>query len=223
MNEPSTPKPSTGAPPSTPYQDAQRAGQSAVRTAILDHAIDLLVTEGPAALTMRRIAAGIGASTKVLYTMFGGKEGLADALYREGFARLRRAQQHVPPAADPLSALNALGAAYRAHALAEPAYYRVMFEQAVPGYRPGPEALAAADHAFDASVAAVRACIDAGVFAPGDAHEISKLLWAAAHGAVSLELAGHFPPESAARRFDALLTAVGRAFLADPNGQGSPA
>ncbi|MFJ9456243.1 TetR/AcrR family transcriptional regulator [Kitasatospora sp. NPDC101447] len=204
----------------TSYQDAQRAGQAAVRTVILDHAIDLLVTEGPAALTMRRIATGIGASTKVLYTMFGGKEGLVDALYREGFARLRRVQQQVPRAEDPLTHLNDLAAAYRAHALAEPAYYRVMFEQTMPGFRPSAEALGAAEGAFDASVAAVQACIDSGVFGPGDAHEISKLLWAAAHGAVSLEIAGHFPPEAAARRFTTLMAAVGQAFLADEQGQG---
>ncbi|MCF3102319.1 TetR/AcrR family transcriptional regulator [Streptomyces roseoverticillatus] len=203
----------------TPYQDAQCVGQAAVRTTILDHAIDLLVTEGPAALTMRRLATGIGASTKVLYTMFGGKEGLADALYREGFARLRRAQQQVAVSGDPLDHLNQLGAAYRAHALTEPAYYRVMFEQAIPGYRPSAEALSAAETAFEASVAAVQACIDSRVFRPGDAYEISKLFWAAAHGAVSLEIAGHFPPESAARRYDTLMTAVGQAFLAE-RGQG---
>ncbi|MFH8587457.1 TetR/AcrR family transcriptional regulator [Streptomyces celluloflavus] len=201
---------------STLYQDAQRAGQDSVRTTILDRAIDLLVTEGPAALTMRRIATDIGSSTKVLYTLFGGKEGLVDALYREGFARLRRAQARVPAVDDPLAHLTQLGTAYREHALAEPAYYRVMFEQAVPGYRPSAEALAVAGTAFDASAAAVAACIDAGVFRPGDAEEISKIFWAASHGAVSLEIAGHFTGDTAARRYAALMTAVGRAFSTDP-------
>ncbi|MER8041614.1 TetR/AcrR family transcriptional regulator [Streptomyces sp. NPDC094032] len=200
---------------STPYQDAQRAGQDAVRTTILDRSIDLLVAEGPAALTMRRIAADIGSSTKVLYTMFGGKEGLLDALYREGFARLRRAQEGVPRAGDPLAHLTRLGRAYRAHALAEPAYYRVMFEQPVPGFRPTPDALAVAEGAFEASADAVAACMTAGIFRPGDAHELAKLLWAASHGAVSLEIAGHFTPEEAAARYDALMTAVARSFLTE--------
>ncbi|MGW0753976.1 TetR/AcrR family transcriptional regulator [Streptomyces sp. NPDC002587] len=123
----------------TPYRDAQRVGHDAVRATILDRAIHLLVAAGPAALTMRRIAADIGSSTKVLYTMFGGKEGLIDALYREGFARLRRAQESVPDSTGPLAHLNALGTAYREHALSEPAYYRVMFEQSVPGFRPSVE------------------------------------------------------------------------------------
>ncbi|MET8754527.1 TetR/AcrR family transcriptional regulator [Streptomyces sp. NPDC004667] len=207
----------------TLYQDALKAGQEAARTAVLDRAIGLLVEEGTAALTIRRIATEIGTSTKVLYTMFGGKEGLADALYREGFARLRRAQEHVPPTDDPLAHLDNLGTAYREHALAEPAYYRVMFERAIPHYTPGAEALAIAATAFDASAAAVAACIESGVFRPdGDAHEISKLLWAAAHGAVSLELAGHFPPDTAAHRYTTLMTALGQAFLARPTPSTAP-
>ncbi|WP_411141736.1 TetR-like C-terminal domain-containing protein [Streptomyces sp. x-80] len=117
---------------------------------------------------------------------------------------------------DPLAHLTQLGTAYREHALAEPAYCRVMFEQAVPEYRPSAEALAVAETAFDASAAAVAACIDAGVFRPGDAQEISKIFWAASHGAVSLEFAGHFTGDTAARRYAALMTAVGRAFGADP-------
>lgn len=198
------------------YQNALRSGQEAARVAVLDCAIGLLVEEGIAALTIRRLATEIGTSTKVLYTMFGGKDGLADALYREGFARLRRAQEQVPCTADPLAHLSELGTVYRERALAEPAYYRVMFERAIPGYRPSTESLAVAASAFDSSTEAVAACIEAGVFRPGDAHEISKLFWAAAHGAVSLEIAGHFPPDTAARRYEMLMTAVGRAFLAQP-------
>ncbi|WP_051838509.1 TetR/AcrR family transcriptional regulator [Streptomyces sp. NRRL WC-3742] len=202
---------------STPYQEAQRAGQAAVRAVILDRAIALLVAEGPAALTVRRIAGDVGSSTKVLYTMFGGKEGLVDALYREGFARLRRAQEQVPRGDDPLAYLIALGHAYRAHALAEPGYYRVMFEQPVPEFRAGEEALAAADDVFGTSVEAVRACMAAGIFRAGDAHEVSQLFWAASHGAVSLELSGHFAPAAAGVLYDKLMTAMGTACgLAEP-------
>lgn len=43
----------------------------------------LLTQEGSAALTLRRVATDAGCSTTVLYTMFGGKDGPAEALYRE--------------------------------------------------------------------------------------------------------------------------------------------
>ena len=75
------------------YARARQEGQLAVRRALLDAASRLLVEEGPQALSMRRVAAAAGCSTTVLYTLFGGKEGLADALYREGFARLTAAIQ----------------------------------------------------------------------------------------------------------------------------------
>lgn len=207
---------------SSPYQEAQRAGQDAVRAVILDCAIALLVAEGPAALTVRRIVADVGSSTKVLYTMFGGKEGLVDALYREGFARLRRAQEEVHRGNDPLAYLIELGRVYRERALAEPGYYRVMFEQPVPEFQPSAEALAVAETAFDASVSAVSACMEAGVLRPGDAHEVSKLFWAASHGAVSLELAGHFAPADAGPRYEALMAALGRAFSTRPSSADEP-
>jgi AcrR family transcriptional regulator len=192
----------------TGYREAQRAGQEALRAAILDSAIAVLHTEGITALTMRRIAAEVGASSKVLYTMFGDKRALLDALYREGYVRLRRAQEQVAADPDPLAYAQALSHAYREWALANPAYYRVVFEQAIPGYQPGPREMQAADSSFDISVRAVQACIDAGVFAPGDAYEISKIFWAAIHGVVSLEIAGHFPPDKAAQRYERLMHAV---------------
>ncbi|MFF2776013.1 TetR/AcrR family transcriptional regulator [Streptomyces sp. NPDC058052] len=207
---------------SSPYQEAQRAGQDAVRAAFLDCAIHLLATEGPAALTVRRIATDVGSSTKVLYTKFGGKEGLVDALYREGFMRLRRAQGQVLRGDDPLAYLIELGRVYREGALAAPGYYRLMFERPVAEFQPSAEALAVAETAFDASVSAVHACMAAGVLQPGDAHEVSKLFWAAAHGAVSLELAGHFAPADAGPRYEALLAALGRAFSTRPPSTDEP-
>ena len=151
----------------TPYQVAQRSGQEALRRTLLDAASRLLLAEGPGALTMRRVAGAVGCSTTVLYTMFGGKEGLADALYREGFERLRRRLEAVA-GDDPLGRLAALGHAYRANALAERAYYGVMFQQAIPGFRPSAASLAAAGASLEVLARAVRAAMDAGALRPGD-------------------------------------------------------
>src|SRR5687767_7953678 len=102
----------------TPYQLAQRQGQEVLRRTLLDAASRLLVAEGPQALTMRRVADAVGCSTTVLYTAFGSKDSLADALFREGFERLRRRLEAVAPADDPLARLTALAHAYRDSALA---------------------------------------------------------------------------------------------------------
>ena len=210
----------------TPYQLAQRSGQEALRRTLLDAASRLLVAEGPGALTMRRVAGAVGCSTTVLYTMFGAKEGLADALYREGFERLRRRLEAVADD-DPLARLGALAHAYRANALAERAYYGVMFQQAIPGFRPSAASLTAAGASLEVLARGVRAAMDAGALRAGDPQPVAEVLWAAVHGVVSLELAGHFPgPEAAADRFQTLSSAAIVPFLPDhpthPTRRGTP-
>ena len=44
--------------------------------------------EGPGALTVRRIAAAAGMSTMNVYSRFGGKDGVLDELFVDGFRRL---------------------------------------------------------------------------------------------------------------------------------------
>jgi AcrR family transcriptional regulator len=197
----------------TPYQLAQRSGQEALRRTLLDAASRLLVAEGPGALTMRRVAGAMGCSTTVLYTMFGGKEGLADALYREGFERLRRRLEAVADDDDPLARLGALARAYRANALAERAYYGVMFQQAIPGFQPSAASLTAAGASLEVLARAVRAAMDAGALRAGDPQPVAEVLWAAVHGVVSLELAGHLPGPGAAERFQTLTSAAIVPFL----------
>jgi AcrR family transcriptional regulator len=214
---PGDPAPGDPAPGPTPYERAQRQGQEALRRALLDAASGLLLEEGPGALTMRRVAGAVGCSTTVLYTMFGGKEGLADALYREGFERLRRRLEAVDGAPGPQARLGALAHAYRDSALAERSYYGVMFQQAIPGFRPSPGSLAVAGASLEVLTRAVGAAMAAGVLRPGDPRAVAEVLWAAVHGAVSLELAGHFPdPGVALDRFRTLASAAILPFLPEP-------
>lgn len=182
-----------------------RTRQRAVwRRATLDTAGRILSEEGPGALTMRRLAAEVGGSTTVLYTMFGGKDGLVHELYLEGFDRLRRALEAVPAENDPVARVEAIGWAYRESALANPTYYAVMFERVMPGFTP-PEASVRRTHeGFVALVDAVRACVAAGAFPALDPVAVADLLWGLVHGMVGLERAGYFPDPDAARRRYAL-------------------
>jgi AcrR family transcriptional regulator len=195
------------------YGQAYAAGRQAVRRLVLDVASRLLEAEGPEALTMRRIAAEVGCSTSVLYTMFGGKSGVAEGLWREGFERLRQAMERVE-ADDPLGRLTALGHAYRSNALANRAYYAVMFQRPIPGFEPSAEAYADSLRPLHILVGAVADCLEAGVFRAADPTHVATVLWAAAHGAVSLELAGYEGAADAAARFQDLLAAAAAWFFA---------
>jgi len=195
------------------YGQAYAAGRQAVRRLVLDVASRLLEAEGPEALTMRRIAAEVGCSTSVLYTMFGGKSGVAEGLWREGFERLRQAMKRVE-ADDPLGRLTALGHAYRSNALANRAYYAVMFQRPIPGFEPSAEAYADSLRPLHILVGAVADCLEAGVFRAADPTHVATVLWAAAHGAVSLELAGYEGAADPEARFQDLLAAAAAWFFA---------
>jgi AcrR family transcriptional regulator len=195
------------------YGQAYAAGRQAVRRLVLDVASRLLEAEGPDALTMRRIAAEAGCSTSVLYTMFGGKRGVAEGLWREGFDRLRQAMERAD-GDDPLARLAAIGQAYRVNALANRAYYAVMFQRPIPGFEPSAEAYAESLRPLHILVDAVAGCIAAGIFRPADPAHVAGVLWAAAHGAVSLELAGHEGAVDAEARFQDLLAAAAAWFFA---------
>jgi AcrR family transcriptional regulator len=202
------------------YGRAYAAGRLAVRRLVLDVASRLLEAEGPDALTMRRIAGEVGCSTSVLYTMFGGKSGVAEGLWLEGFERLRQALERVE-GDDPLGRLAELGRAYRANALANRAYYAVMFQRPIPGFQPSVQAYAESLQPLRILVDAVADCIDAGVFRAADPAHIAGVLWAAAHGAVSLELAGYEGAVDAEARFQDLLAAAAAWFFA-PRARAGP-
>lgn len=201
---------------SSAYELAQRQGDEAIRTSLLDAASRLLAEEGPGALALRRIAADVGCSTTVLYRMFESKAGLIEALYVEAFERFRRRLAAVPERSDPLEHLIDLGRAYRDNALAERNYYRLMFGEPIPGFRPSDAALVQAAETFTILQDAVAGCAAAGLLTGGDPRHVAASLWAAIHGVVSLELAGHLPAD-AAEVFEATLLAMGAGLFRTPS------
>jgi AcrR family transcriptional regulator len=164
------------------------------RAAVVEAAARLLAEEGPQGLSLRRIAAEAGGSTQLVYTLFGGKRGLADALYAEGFGRLaaacRRALAASPPPGDP-ERLMAIGRAYRAFAQSEPAFFAVMFGKAIPGFTAttATTGRCRAD-TFGSLVSEVQACMDAGTVRANSAEEMARLCWVTVHGLTALEAAG---------------------------------
>ena len=156
------------------------------RARILASALSVLQDEGAAALTVRRVAAGAGCSTTGVYTYFGGKDGLVDALFVEGFQSFDEAL--VAAGHD----LVDLGAAYRRWALDHPTHYLVMFGRAVPDYVPSPDALHTAAPSFERRVDAVGR--DRPDVALDEVRRRAFHLWATVHGYVMLDLQGMSPP-----------------------------
>ena len=75
-----------------------------MRDRLVAAALEVLQREGAAALTVRNITQLAGCSTTGVYTYFGGKQGLVEAIYLDGFdafpfdrngGRLKRGTEHL--------------------------------------------------------------------------------------------------------------------------------
>jgi AcrR family transcriptional regulator len=158
-----------------------------VRTALIDTAAKIVAEEGSAALTARRLAESIGASTTAVYTHFGSMAELRRAIRREGFARFRAYLDAVPVGEDPLLELIELGRAYLQNAFANRDLYRVMFMEA-------PVDQEDADTGWDTFqrlVDATQRAIDTGAYRGlTDAYLGAQQCWTSGHGCVSLVLSG---------------------------------
>ena len=170
-------------------RDAPRDVQ---RRAVLDAASRILVDEGAGALSTRRVATDLGASTMVIYSLFDSKDRLMDALVVEGFRRFADALAE-PREDDPFAHLRALGGAYRRFALENQTYYRLLWSHEDFCAQDGAERAEARRHGDRAFAALTSALL--GVMAALDrpARDIraeAMNVWSQIHGFVSLELAG---------------------------------
>lgn len=180
-------------PAVTPLASVHDVGLDDRRRRVVEVAAQVLAQDGPHGLSLRRIAALAGGSTQLIYTLFGGKTGLGDALYREGFQRLAAAMalalSAAPPPGDP-ERLVALGRGYRSFASTEPAFFAVMFNRAIPGFSPERADRAHGRRAtFGQVVIAAEQCLAAGTLVAPDALALARTCWIAAHGLASLEAA----------------------------------
>lgn len=179
VTQPTSTAASTGARTS-PLDDVGRT--------LLTTASRLLADEGAGALTVRRIAGDSGMSTMNVYSRFGGKHGVVEQLFLEGFGLLAATMSSVPTTDDPVADLTASGMRYRAFALEHPTLYSVMFEKAVPDYEPGDAALASGLATLQLLAERIERCIATGRFRAGDPLHLAGVVWSTCHGAVSLEL-----------------------------------
>lgn len=166
-------------------------GQAPQRRRILDSAVRILADEGATGLTVRAVAEASDCSTTGIYTYFGGKDGLLEAIFRDGVRRFRAhvgAEDEVP-GADAADRLRRAMRRYGEWALANPTHYLLMF--APSGFDASPESRTEAVAGFEDLVRRVAAVAPD---LPGpEVDRAAYHLWAALHGHVMLRLTGRHP------------------------------
>ncbi len=184
-----------------------------LRLRLLMESARLIREEGAEAFSLRRIAEASETSTQMIYTLFGGKEGLIEALWEGSSELLALKCREIPDDAPPLERLIELGLTYRETALEDPVIYDALFGGPVSGFRPpGPEAKRRT-RVFRMLVDCVEDCIGEDVLEADDPRPVAETLWAVAHGVIDFQIAGYYETEKEGReRFITAQRAVLRGF-----------
>lgn len=177
-----------------------------VEEGLLEAAERILAEEGPAAITVRKVASCAGVAPMGVYNRFNGKQGLLEAMFVRGFQRLREmvASANGP---DAVQRLRAGCVMYREFAVTHPERYRLMFDH-MHDIEPGEQALLEAFASFDQLVQNVTAARQLRPLGVGSDVEVAQQIWSALHGAVSLELTGMMFSEDPAQSFVLMLDAL---------------
>jgi AcrR family transcriptional regulator len=171
-----------------PHYPAPMVQLDSVGTQLLKAAGNLLATEGPGALTVRRIANEAGVSTMNVYSRFGGKDGVVERLFVEGFTQLGAGMSSAEVTDDPLADIRSCGLSYRKFAIDHPTIYSVMFDRVVPDFVPSIDAQILAGSTLEQLAGRLERAMKAGRLRSADPLSTAALVWATCHGVVSLEL-----------------------------------
>lgn len=162
------------------------------RARLCQAAATLFVEEGPAAVTMRRIAVEVGCGTMTPYRYFSGKEAIMTAVRTRGMHQFSAAlEQALASSGDGRIRSRAVRDAYIAFARKNTSTYRLMFEYPEPN-KDDPDYAAAHARMWKTIAAHMEVMIAEGII-DANAAILGHQVWAALHGAVMLEIAGLLP------------------------------
>ncbi|WP_200905893.1 TetR/AcrR family transcriptional regulator [Paenibacillus sp. IHB B 3415] len=184
------PTPSTGRVLKT-YQEARLQNTENLRKLVVDAAAAILQEEGPEAVTVRRVSQKMGCSTKIIYSLFVNKEGLAQQLYLEGCKLLAQRFEEVPPSSDLLQHLLDLGEAFWQFGQDYASYYKLMFGGAFAEFKPDAESMQGTMTAIHRLLVLISTAQEQGQIS--DQEETGTLvstIWASLHGVIHLYMGG---------------------------------
>jgi AcrR family transcriptional regulator len=188
---------------------------AATATALVDEAERIVETAGLDALTVRRVASGVGATTRAVYSVFGSKEALVTALGIRAFELLRDDIDALPRSDDPGTDLVEAGVrVFRRFAIDHPALFEVGFRAGVTESRAGGGFHPEAYQALDGLRRRVERLDAAGRLGTHSAQEATTAFHALCEGLAALELRSSFMLDEGEERWRQALTALVQGFAA---------
>nr|WP_145404917.1 TetR/AcrR family transcriptional regulator [Paenibacillus xylanexedens] len=185
--------------PVTTFQETRMQHSENLRQNIVHAAAALLQEHGPEAVTVRRVAERMECSTKIIYNLFGKKEGLAKCLYLEGCMILSRSFEAVPEQPSLQQQLRALAHAYWDFAITQSSFYQVMFGGSFAEFKPDADSLEGTATAMKQLTQLVEEAQAQQYIREMDTIAAVQMIWAPLHGVIHLYLGGHLESQIAAR------------------------
>lgn len=173
------------------------ANREQMQAAILDTARTIVTDNGIDALTIRAVAQELSYSPGAIYDYFESKEDILTCLYFEGAdglgGQMEQAIADLPPGTNAVEGIMALARRYRAHAQANPEFYRLVFggTRIIPEGPPVERQEKRDTGGFGTLMRLAQQGVDEGSLVDIPVPLIAHAAWAAVHGFVSLELQGH--------------------------------
>ena len=167
-----------------------------LRDALVEAAMELLETEGLAALSLRAVARRVGVSQTAPYRHFADKEALLAAVAAEGFRRQRETQSsHAENAASPGDYFRAMGQGYIAFGRAHPALLKLMFSPAIGDWSRFPELTESSKLNYEGLQKAVASALPEG--SQVSVGVMAAAAWSLVHGLTVLMVDGQITAEGA--------------------------
>lgn len=193
-------------------QERGRTPSIEVGDSLMAAALDLIEETGPDGMTVRAVAARAGVAPMGVYSRFGGKPGLVEAVFVHGFHDLHEAVSEAR-GPDARSRLHRGCMAYREYAMTHPHLYGLMFRE-MKALELSEESVGAAVACFQVLADRVADAMEAGVLAPDDPTDVAQRIWNGLHGGVELEIAGISFTDDAEATFSAMIDTMLRGLAA---------
>ena len=162
------------------------------RRYVLAAAVLMIEETGFSGLSLRKLALKVDSTTQLIYTLFGGKLGLYEEMYRDGYRIITEMFQAAPKSRNTLMYLSTLCWKYREFALNQPVLFSLMFSRPVPEFLPPDVGLLRQQEPLLIMLEAIRQAQREGMFPGITAEHAVEQLLITVHGAVKLELGGFY-------------------------------
>lgn len=137
----------------SPAANRRTARRAATRDDIVDAAWTLAREQGLAGITMRDLGARVGMKAQSLYSYFGSKRDIYDAMFEQGyrsFAEWMSFEGGLPPTS---ARAHAQAHRYFEFCVTDPVRFQLLFQRTIPGFEPSAQSYALAVQVLESMTA----------------------------------------------------------------------